>query len=403
MRVVFRARWILPLCQPPICGGWLAVEKGRLIAVGSANQSPPSQPIDLGDVAILPALVNAHTHLEFSNLAGPIGRPGMQFHDWIGEVVRWRSVRAAGDADDPAMAICTGLRQSSQAGVGLIGDIASTPLTLLEPLVSALTEVVSLAEVLGLAASRAEQKIALAREHIVRLEQHGGIAPGISPHAPYSTPLHVVDQCIEIAIHKQITLAMHVAESAQERDLIERGQGPFAETLKELQVHDASLFPWGRGATLRLLHRLAHAPRTLIVHGNDLREDEIDFIAKHRNLTVVYCPRTHAYFNHSLHPVGKLLAAGIRVALGTDSLASNPDLSLWSEVQWLLSKRQDIPWQSVLQMATLDGADAFARRDLGRIEPGAKASLLAISTTASTIDALPESFLLRQPNWLGSD
>lgn len=400
--IVYRAKWILPISGPPIQHGWLAIQQGRVVAVESAHQTPPSKPIDLGDVVILPSLVNAHTHLEFSDLTAPMGYAGIRLHDWIGEVVRSRSLQAADDRADSATAIRQGLRQTVRAGVGLIGDIATTPVSSLPSLLPPTTDLISMAEVLGLVVTRSEEKLALAREHVDRLANHSSISPGISPHAPYSTPLCVVDRCIEIATEKNLPLAMHVAESIEERELIERGQGPFAAKLKQIQVYEDSIFPWGRNATLQLLHRLAQAPRTLIVHGNDLRNDEIDFVAKHQNLTVVYCPRTHAYFDHPPHPVSKLLAVGVRVALGTDSLASNPDLSLWNEVQWLLAHRQDIPWQSVLEMATIHGADALARRDIGRIQCGAKASLLTIPTMATAIDGLPESFLAHQPSWLGS-
>jgi aminodeoxyfutalosine deaminase len=97
---VYRARWILPVSGPPIEGGWVAVEQGRVLAVGDMKSSAPAKPLDLGDVAILPSLVNAHTHLELSNLTAPIGKPGTKLHDWIGEVVRTR--QAGGGLTDNA-------------------------------------------------------------------------------------------------------------------------------------------------------------------------------------------------------------------------------------------------------------------------------------------------------------
>ncbi|MGV3483865.1 MAG: amidohydrolase family protein [Planctomycetaceae bacterium] len=402
MSCVYRARWILPISRPPIRDGWIAIENGQVIDIGASAQARPGQAVDLGNVAILPSLVNAHTHLEFSNLDKPIGRPGIKLFDWVGEVVRARTAHES----DSAGAVREGLRKSCEAGVGLVGDIATTPAAAIDVLPITASdrpsrpELISMAEVLGLVASRSDQKLALAIDHIERLATSTWSRAGISPHAPYSTPPRVVDRCIEIARKYDLTLAMHVAESAEERDLIERGEGPFAAKLKEIQVYDPSLFPWGTGATRDLLLRLSHAPRTLIVHGNDLRDDEIASLAPHRHVTVVYCPRTHRYFDQPPHPVGRLLAAGVRVALGTDSLASNPDLSLWREVQWLLAHRQDIPWQSVIEMATLHGANAFARTDLGRIEVGSRASLLMVPAAASTIDQLPDSFLANEPAWL---
>lgn len=403
---VYRARWILPISSPPIESGWLAIDEHQIVEMGQSHQSPPSKPVDLGDVAILPGVVNAHTHLEFSYLTKPIGYTGIKLYDWIGEVVRSRqSVTATLRYD----AIRLGLQQCYDSGTVLIGDIATTPFPIIQPLNLRSPEVVSMAEVLGLSPARAEQKLIEANEHRERFSGNRHFQPGVSPHAPYSTPLSVVERCIELANKHDLTVAMHVAESSEERTLLETGCGPFAAKLKELNVLPDGVFPWGGNATLNLLNALSLAPRSLIIHGNDLSEREIALIArlsKRRPMTVVYCPRTHAYFDHAKqkqkqkHPVLKLMAAGIRVALGTDSLASNPDLSLWGEVQWLLSHRQDITWQSVLEMATISGAEAFSRRDLGRIEIGSSNQLLVLPSDAANIGGLAESLHRHQPRWL---
>jgi len=403
---VYRARWILPISSPPIEGGWLAINDHRVIDLGHAHQSPPSEPIDLGDVAILPGLVNAHTHLEFSYLEAPIGQPGIKLYDWIGEVIRSRQL--VGQSQTAALAfsadaIRLGLQQCYDSGTVLVGDIATTPFMIVEPLSEPVPEVVSMAEVLGLNSIRAQQKIIAANEHRERLSGNRNFCAGISPHAPYSTPLQVVERCVDIANKHDLTVAMHVAECNEERRLIENGDGPFADKLKELNVFSAGVFPWGPDATMNLLNTLSKAPRSLVVHGNDVNEREIDLIAKlskRRQMSVVYCPRTHAYFGYENHPVLKLIAAGARVALGTDSLASNPDLSLWGEVQWLIEHRQDIEWQAVLAMATLAGADAFGRQDLGRIETGSSARLLVLPTNAANVDELGASILRHRPRWL---
>ncbi len=126
-------------------------------------------------------------------------------------------------------------------------------------------------------------------------------------------------------------------------------------------------FPWGQAATYHLIKLLAAAPSALLVHSNYLRDNEIELIAKHPSMSVVYCPRTHHFFGHPPHPVEKLLRAGVRVALGTDSLASNPDLSIWEEVRWLLHHRQDLNPFDVLKMATLAGAEALGEPRYGSL------------------------------------
>ncbi len=392
----YRAKWLLPISRPPIQNGWIAVTNDRVVAIGSAHQSPPSKALNLGDVAILPALVNAHTHLEFSSLTQPIGYPGIKLHDWIGEVVRARQANQA-NPSDIAATIQRGIWLSHAAGVGLVGDIATTPMPSFASADDCDCQVISMAEVLGLNPSRSQAKLSQAKHHISQFKTDRQFHTGISPHAPYSTPLSIVQQCVQIANEHRLPLAMHVAESDEERQLIEQGDGPLAETLKQIQAYSPELFPWGHDATLELLKQLVQAPQTLIVHGNHLLDHEVDFLAKHPNVTVVYCPRTHAFFEHPPHPVLKLLNRNIRVALGTDSLASNPDLSIWKELQWLLSHRQDIPWHAVLEMATINAADAFARPDLGRLEIGACAKLLTIATSTNQAEDLPSALLANQP------
>jgi aminodeoxyfutalosine deaminase len=394
---VYQARWILPISQPPIAGGWVAVKGGKVVGVGKANQVPPLPSKDLGDVAILPGLINAHTHLEFSDLEQPIGMPGVKLHDWIGEVVRRRKDAAASCVSDVIM---HGLACSHDSGASLVADIATTPMPVIKDEKTTAPEVIFFAEVLGLIPERSNQKLNDAIKLTQNSQEHLSVRTGISPHAPYSTPLAVVQQCVEIARKFKLPLAMHVAESEEERQLIEQGDGPFAERLKAIQVFDPSLFPWGGDATLDLLKILSGAPLCLIVHGNDLRKPEIEFIARHPQMSVVYCPRTHAFFGHQKHPVAELMSSGIRVALGTDSLASNPDLSIWHEVQWLLKHRQDIAWQTTLAMATQHGADALGRKDLGRIEVGAQAKLLTIATNATHEDSIAESLVNGEPRWL---
>jgi len=389
--IVYQARWILPIVDAPIEGGWIAVERGRVIALGQDRDRPTCETVDLHDTAIMPAAVNAHTHLEFSDLDKPIGYQGIALHDWIGAVVRTR----AGTADqDRSPAMMRGLRQCLSSGTALVGDIATTPVSPGFFDAPESMDAVSFAEVLGLDALRSDLKHQQAIAHIGAAATNPRVTIGVSPHAPYSTPLPVVQRCVEMARGAKLPIAMHVAESVEERRLIESGDGPFADRLKQMRVYRDDVFPWGRDATSQLIAELALAPQCLLIHGNDLRAEEIALVAKNKQMTIVYCPRTHAYFGHPRHPVASMRIAGVRVALGTDSLASNPDLNLWGEVQWLLGNRQDLPWHDVIEMATLAGADALGRPDLGRITPGATARFVVVPTSSGGV---AESLLTHLP------
>lgn len=396
---VFRSRWIFPISQPPIEDGWVLAEGHRILELGDGK--PPAGDFavdDLGESTILPGLVNAHTHLEFSSLTRPLGRPGIALPEWVGLVLAERRQSRR----DPGKTIAAGLQQCEAAGVRLVGEIATTPWAGFRH--PHTTEIVAFAEVLGLADQRADEKVAAAAAHLAKAAVSTHVSGGVSPHAPYSTSLATVERAVRLASQQGAVVAMHLAESEDERELIQHGGGPFAEVLQQMGLLPPGMFPLGPDATLQFLKLLAQAPGALIVHGNDLREPEIDWLAQQPQLSVVYCPRTHAFFGYPPHPVKRLLQRDIRVALGTDSRASNPDLSLWNEVLWLFEHRSDLDRQDVLAMATLQGADALQRPDLGRIAPEANSGLVQLDGRADDLEGLVARWLAGgEPRFLTAD
>ncbi len=391
--ITLRARWVVPIATPPIENGFVEIADGRIVGIGTVTHDT-SVSRDLGDVAILPGLVNAHTHLEFSDLDEPIGVAGMELADWIVEVVRSRASRTGDDdgvAHPSRNAIEQGAVEAAQSGTAVIGEIATTPWH--SP--RADVEILSYAEVLGLTPARAAERFAAAAAH----SQSYPSAAGISPHSPYSAPPELIALCIDFAAQNRCPLAMHVAESPAERELLQHGSGPFARTLQSLGLDVADKFPWQYPSpTMWLIDSLARAPVASIVHGNDLNCEEIERIASHPSLSVVYCPRTHAYFGHAPHPVADLLAAGVNVALGTDSKASNPDVQLWREVQFLLNYRQDVAPANVLQMGTQCGAVAMQRDQFyGTLLPGRMATFAVVPTRAMDTASLYADFAVTDP------
>ena len=372
--IVYTARWIVPIESDPIEGGWIRIEGERVVEIQPSK--PPRSAIDLGDSAILPGLVNAHTHLEFSDLQEPIGERGTALPDWIGKVIESRS---ATTDQEKRSAIESGINESVAAGVRLIGEIASPPCQYQGDTV----DLVAFAEVIGLSESRWRERMQAAQDHN-RLFDSGAW----SPHAPYSTSMPAIEACVQRSIDTRRSLAMHVAESPAERELLCNGTGPFADSLRSIGVWNDGQFPWQATSVVELIDMLSRSPLALLVHGNDLREKEIAAIAKYAHLSVVYCPRTHYFFGYDRHPVSEMLAAGIRVALGTDSRASNPDLNLWSEVQFLLNHRMDIAPDNVLKMATMWGADAMGHSRLGRIGVDCKPGLGVVKTESTTVSEL---------------
>ena len=393
---------MLPITSPPIYRGWVRVaDDATVLDFGGSQRLPKArddeETIQFPNDAILPALVNAHTHLELSDVERPIGRPGMKLADWIGEVIRWRMSRPNDAAQD---AMARGMDRCKRGGVGLVADIS--PADRAADRDDGSTTVLSFPEVIGLSPDRMAGFLRSAKQ---------AASSGISPHSPYSLRRDSIERVVDVAVEQQRTLAIHLAESPEERQLCFEGSGAMADALRRIGVYEDGRFPWvvdGQGSAdwCDLIRLLARSPHTLIVHGNDLTDAELRCIAEQRNednqpaMTIVYCPRTHAYFGHRPHPIDRALSLGVPVALGTDSLASNPDLSIWNEVRYLLAHRTDIALTDILTAATAAGADALSRPRRGRIAVGARPGLIRVGAAVDDLDRLRDVFAGGgEPRW----
>lgn len=331
-----------------------------------AGKSGAERVEDLGDAVLLPGLVNAHTHLEFSDLAAPLGAPGMSLPEWIRLVI---AQRKRGDRD-AAAAISAGIAESVAGGATAIGDIATSTAT-----TSSATMVVPFQESIGFSAARVESALA----DVQRRFSASGPRAGLSPHAPYTVHPQLVARLVSLASSRGAPVAMHLAESREELELLAGSVGGFRELLEERSMWDAAAIPAG-SRPLDYLRVLAEAPRALVVHGNYLDAEEIEFIGQRRErMSVAYCPRTHAFFQHEPYPLADMLAAGVRVALGTDSRASNPDLDMLAELRFTARRHAGIAPEAWLRMATLAGAEALGLAgSLGSLTVGKRADLLAV-------------------------
>ncbi len=364
-----RARWIAPVDRPPLHDAWISIRGDRIVALGQGT--PDGNAIDLGDTLIVPGLVNAHTHLEFSDLAAPLGAPGQPLPHWIRGVLAWRRSTPASES-----AISRGLAESAAAGTTLLADIVQPTgrgAFRTEPPVP----VVALLEMLGLGDERRRQLEALAAEHLVDRSLAGGVLPGLSPHAPYSTHPELVAAAVRLAGSHPV--AMHLAESREELELLATGGGPFRALLEELGVWQSEVFAAPR-RPLDYLELLAGAQRALVIHGNYLADDEIGFLAARADrLSLVYCPRTHEYFRHEPYPLAALVRAGVSLAVGTDSRASNPDLSVLSELRAIHRLHPQLDPNTILELGTLAGARALGlAADHGSLTPGKLANLAIV-------------------------
>jgi cytosine/adenosine deaminase-related metal-dependent hydrolase len=380
---LLRCRWLVPLAGPPLENGWLEIARGRIAALGRG--APPGSAAtitDLGDAIVLPGLVNAHTHLEFSGLAEPLDAAG-GLPAWIGRVVAARRARDAGGAaaadslPQAVNAIHRGLAESAAAGVTTIGEIATTapPAAYAGPG----PRVRVFREGLGLgAAAQAAVPRAVAAD-LDRLAA-AGLAAGISPHAPYSVAAPLGRRLLAEAHRRCLPVAMHLLESEAEPELLAGGSGPFRRLLEDLGAWDPEAPPVLLPA-VDWIERLAAARRGIVVHATHIDHDPpaLARLARHRDrLAVVVCPRTTAAISGRLPPLVTLRAAGIRLAIGTDSRASNPDLSVLAECRSLAEAGLASP-EEALRMATLDAAWALGfDRHAGRLAPGRPADLVVL-------------------------
>ena len=338
---------------------------------------------DLGNVAILPGLVNAHVHLEFSHLSEPIGDRGMALTDWIATLVS--QLRIEGRPPDDA--VPRGLLESSAAGTTALAEIAQ-PDWSPQDFQSAPLDSTVFPELIAPTDAGVDEILKLAHRHIAaaapdqqrQRDQQGQLwRPGLSPHSPYSVHPRLLAEAVAISARHKVPLSFHLAESPQELEFLKTSRGVFRDMLQRWGQWDQAAHRPGR-RPLDLLRVLAPAHRLLIVHGNYLSDQEIAFIARHaQTMSVVYCPRTHNYFAHAPHPLEKLLASGVNVALGTDSRASSPDLNLLSDMRHVAHCHPTIDPSTVLRMGTLAGAIALGRdTEFGTLEPGRRPNLTIV-------------------------
>lgn len=366
----YRARWIVPGDGRPIENGVLVVSQGHILQVTERWSGPE---VDLGEVALIPGLVNCHTHLEFSGLDQPLA-PLAPFTAWIRAVIAARRTAAI----PTGAAIQRGLAESLAGGVTLLADIATTDWQPSDyQSQTPAPQTIVLQELLGLSDERVAEQQRLA-DAVLNSQDAGTSSPvGLSPHAPYSTHPLLLQDALRLTTASRVPVAVHLAETEAELELLQRGTGEFREFLESLGLWRAELFG---GRTVRdWLEALSDHPRPLVIHGNYLTLDDLAVLARNPHMTLIYCPRTHAAFGHRPHPWLDLLALGGSVAVGTDSRASNPDLSLWRELQFLAETYADVSRFTVLKLGTLNGARALGRAaHCGSLTVGKRADVAVV-------------------------
>ncbi|MEX0866625.1 MAG: amidohydrolase family protein [Pirellulales bacterium] len=372
-----RAAWAIPIDGEPIRHAQLIVEQGTIRELTPAPGRPADgvQTIDLGDVALLPGFVNAHAHLDFSDLRQPLGEPGVSLPEWIGQVFAYRA-----EPTRPAVAerIALGCRQAAQSGTTLVGDVVAID----EPIAEPPLDWLPFRELIGLTDDSVEACATIARQFVSRHP-----SAGLSPHAPYTVRRDLLASLVQLSKESGAPLMMHIAETVEELQLLGAGQGPFAELLQARGVWSADQFAGGLRC-LDYLQLLSAAARALVVHGNYLDDEELEFLASHSNrMALIFCPRTHAYFRHPRHKIVEAAALGVQCAIGTDGRGSSPDLDMLAELRTLAVTYAQLSPEAILRMGTLNGAVALGCGEAtGSLAAGKRANLVAVAIDANRWD-----------------
>ena len=389
---VYRAAWVVPITSPPIHRGWVAVDGRSVTGVGGpANDPvhlghPAGAASDLGDVALLPALVNAHTHLELSWLRGRT-RPAPSFLGWVSGMMRER-VQAPDGRDDSYVrsAMALALEEMTAAGTGLVGDISNS-LAHLDLLDASGLEGVVFHELIKFRAGDASGFVEHARRRIDEAAPAGGWRVALAPHAPYSVAPSVF-QALAAArpALRDARMSVHVAESSEEVEFIGSGGGGWPDVLKRLGAWDPG---WRapRCSPVAYLDRLGFwDAQTLAVHAVQAGERDLERLAE-LGVTVVTCPRSNAWVGAGVPPVEAFYRSGVRVAIGTDSLASVADLNVFTELSELRRIAPGVKPEALLRSATLAGAEALGfGATHGALAPGRRAAMIAVAIPPGTAD-----------------
>jgi cytosine/adenosine deaminase-related metal-dependent hydrolase len=375
---VFRARWVLPIAQPPIAGGWVTVTDGRITAVGGPDTYRPGA--DDGPVlhaAILPGLVNAHAHLELSWMRDQV-RPAPSMPQWVDRLMALR--RTVGH--EPPAPILDAIGEARAAGTALVGDITNT-LAAYEPLADSQMSAAIFRELLGFNVPDPERLVADVRAQLEKLSPIEWLRPSIVPHAPYSVSPELLRA---IAAARQGPLSIHLGESAEEVQFLRDGTGAWHALLARLGVWNEAWIPPACSPVDYIERHGLLNEQLLAVHCVQLDDADLHKLAGAR-ATLVTCPRSNRWTGAGLPPIERFYASGVRVAVGTDSLASVEDLNVFGELALMRELAPSVPARSLLESATVHGASALGfGHELGTIEPGKRAQLIAVSTPDDVSD-----------------
>ena len=367
--MIIRARAVVTMDGAAIMNGAIAVSGNTIVDVGeweSVRRRNSGEVLDLGEAALLPGLINAHCHLDYTCLRGKIARQD-SFTDWIRAI---NAEKGKLSADDYVRSIDDGFVEARRFGATSIANLTGVPE--LAARTHPLSRTWWFAELIDI---RAAQDV----EEVVRTLPLSAEGRGLAPHAPYTASAGLYQKCETIAERENLLLTTHLAESKEERAMSLDRSGPLMEFLSSIS-HD--LFEANGVTPVEHLSQFCRLDeRWLLVHLNDICDRDVERLG---NANIVHCPRSHACFGHTPFEFAKLRNRGLNICLGTDSLASNDDLSLFAEMRQFRKNQPSLSGFDLLEMVTINPARALRREGaLGQLRTGHRADVIALPHTDS--------------------
>ncbi|MGH7982028.1 MAG: amidohydrolase family protein [Candidatus Udaeobacter sp.] len=379
--MIIRARTVVTMDGAPIENGAVAVSENRIVDVAKFDEiraRNAGEIVDLGEQALLPGLINAHCHLDYTCLRGTIP-PQESFADWIRAI---NAEKAKLLPRDYLVSINEGFAEAKRFGTTTIANLTAFPDLI--PEIGPPIRTWWFAELIDVRApDRTNEIVDLAIESLKSARNWG-----LAPHALFTASKNLYRRCEDIARRNDVLLTTHLAESQEEMEMFHDASGPLYEFLKNIErpMNDC-----GKGTPLELfLGALPSTslrtgsgrglPQCIVAHLNEVTESDFDLLQRsERRFHVVHSPRSHDYFKHSRFPFEKLHALGFNICLGTDSLASNESLSLFDEMRAFRHSEAGISPNKILEMVTVNPATALHQENaLGRIRRGLRADLIAV-------------------------
>ena len=370
----FSGTWILPIAGAPIRNGFVTIDADRITAVGDRA---PADATSLGNVAILPALVNAHTHLELSYLHGLVP-PSTSFNEWVMTLMALRRNYPDPSAPSIIEAARRAIADARATGTGLFGDVSNTLVTV--PLLrEAGMSAQVFYELIGFSHPDPAARVREARAAADAVNIDRRVRISLAPHAPYSvSPALFMAIRADVDAHPDSVTTVHLGESAAEVELLRQGSGPARVMLERLGVWSNQWQIPGVSPTEYVAALGFLGADSLVVHGVQFTREDLARV-KTAGSPLVSCPRSNTYVGVGAPPLESFYAAGVPVAFGTDSLASVADVNMFAELAEARRIAPTVPARDLLRSATLTGAQALRYdEDYGSIEAGKRAALIAV-------------------------